>query len=240
MTQRQGNTGGERCAELNPRCVLCGHSETVVDGICQYLGTNIVIGGEQAMICGCKCVFPAPPEAEASQFDKEFTAWQEHMEQSIEATQQSEILTAEDFNVRVNARADDDRPFTPVPAEAAARHCGFCGKTDHEVLVLIQAPVGFICNECVKICADIIQKNKPSTAITSASAAVEAAREIVPDCLSRTCFIKDCGYDHCWGCDDSKAERERVAAIISKYFPPTEAAIPAGALKQKDDGRRSE
>lgn len=48
--------------------------------------------------------------------------------------------------------------------------------------------------------------------------AKRAAEEIVPDCLSRTCFMEDCGYDHCWGCDDSKVERERVAAIISKHF----------------------
>ena len=55
------------------------------------------------------------------------------------------------------------------------------------------------------------------SATTSTSAAVEAAKEIVPDCLSRTCFIKDCSYGECWGCDAAKAERERVTAIISRY-----------------------
>jgi hypothetical protein len=46
----------------------------------------------------------------------------------------------------------------------------------------------------------------------------ECADEAVPQCLSRTCFIKDCGYGHCWGCNDQKAERERIAAIITRVL----------------------
>jgi hypothetical protein len=52
---------------------------------------------------------------------------------------------------------------------------------------------------------------------SSALNAREAAIEIVPQCLSRTCFIKDCDYETCWGCDDQRAERARVEAIISKH-----------------------
>lgn len=51
------------------------------------------------------------------------------------------------------------------------RSCGFCGKTEYEVSALIQAPLGFICNECVKICADIVNRNEPS--ITTSDAAME-------------------------------------------------------------------
>ena len=44
----------------------------------------------------------------------------------------------------------------------------------------------------------------------------EVTEKIVPDCLSRTCFIRDCDRKSCWGCDDSNLERARVAAIIRR------------------------
>lgn len=44
------------------------------------------------------------------------------------------------------------------------------------------------------------------------------AEQMVPACLARTCFIKQCDWDECSGCDDSEAERERVAAIIAVEF----------------------
>lgn len=62
---------------------------------------------------------------------------------------------------------------------------------------------------------------------TDAAPAIEAAKEIVPTCLSRTCFIKDCSYDDCWGCDGAAKERERVAAIISKHLARA-AVVPEG------------
>src|SRR6185503_2842392 len=68
--------------------------------------------------------------------------------------------------------------------------------------------------------------DKPST-IAPGEGATSAAQEIVPDCLSRTCFIKDCSRDSCWGCDDSKKERARVVEILSRHFPPTEPTLPA-------------
>jgi hypothetical protein len=43
------------------------------------------------------------------------------------------------------------------------RRCGFCNKSEYEVSALIQAAIGYICNECVQICADIIKRNEPST-----------------------------------------------------------------------------
>lgn len=48
-----------------------------------------------------------------------------------------------------------------------------------------------------------------------AEVARRAAEKFIPDCLSRTCFVKDCGSRGCWGCDDSRVERERLANIIS-------------------------
>jgi hypothetical protein len=44
-------------------------------------------------------------------------------------------------------------------AEAKAKrtlYCSFCAKSQHEVAKLIAGPAVFICDECVKLCDDII------------------------------------------------------------------------------------
>lgn len=38
----------------------------------------------------------------------------------------------------------------------ATLHCGFCGKSQHQVEKLIAGPYVFVCNECVALCADIV------------------------------------------------------------------------------------
>jgi hypothetical protein len=38
-------------------------------------------------------------------FEREFNAWLEHMEREIQATRESEILTAEDYAIVINAIA---------------------------------------------------------------------------------------------------------------------------------------
>ena len=41
--------------------------------------------------------------------------------------------------------------------ETAKRiYCSFCGKHDREVACLIAGPDSFICDECVKLCDDIV------------------------------------------------------------------------------------
>lgn len=35
-------------------------------------------------------------------------------------------------------------------------YCSFCGKTDHEVFVLISGPTTLICDECVTAAQEII------------------------------------------------------------------------------------
>jgi ATP-dependent protease Clp ATPase subunit len=37
-------------------------------------------------------------------------------------------------------------------------HCSFCGKRRREVIKLISGPRIFICNECVVLCRDILDK----------------------------------------------------------------------------------
>jgi ATP-dependent Clp protease ATP-binding subunit ClpX len=46
--------------------------------------------------------------------------------------------------------------------------CSFCGKTQKEVKKLIAGPSVYICDECVDLCADIIQEESPSTDISTA------------------------------------------------------------------------
>ena len=36
--------------------------------------------------------------------------------------------------------------------------CSFCSKTQEEVAKLIAGPEGYICNECVRVCQDIIEQ----------------------------------------------------------------------------------
>ena len=55
-----------------------------------------------------------------------------------------------------------DKQLDGVAQPIEPPRCGFCGKS--EVSTLIQAAVGYICNECVKICADMIAKNEQSIA----------------------------------------------------------------------------
>ena len=38
--------------------------------------------------------------------------------------------------------------------------CSFCGKSQHEVKKLIAGPAVFICNECVDLCADIVEEEE--------------------------------------------------------------------------------
>jgi ATP-dependent Clp protease ATP-binding subunit ClpX len=41
--------------------------------------------------------------------------------------------------------------------------CSFCGKSHSEVKKLIAGPGVYICNECVGVCSDILEKELRST-----------------------------------------------------------------------------
>jgi ATP-dependent Clp protease ATP-binding subunit ClpX len=47
-------------------------------------------------------------------------------------------------------------------SETKLLYCSFCGKSQHEVRKLIAGPSVFVCNECVKLCNDIIENEKVS------------------------------------------------------------------------------
>ena len=37
-------------------------------------------------------------------------------------------------------------------------YCSFCGKSQHEVRKLIAGPTVFVCDECVELCMDIVDR----------------------------------------------------------------------------------
>jgi hypothetical protein len=45
----------------------------------------------------------------------------------------------------------------PAPQKLTTLHCSFCGKSQHEVRVLIAGPTVFICDECIGLCNDVIE-----------------------------------------------------------------------------------
>jgi len=59
---------------------------------------------------------------------------------------------------------DSVESLSPAPAgdDAAAKtlHCSFCRKSQHDVRCLVAGPAVFICDECVKLCDDIVEDEK--------------------------------------------------------------------------------
>jgi hypothetical protein len=49
------------------------------------------------------------------------------------------------------------------PRKLEPLYCSFCGKNQHQVKKLIAGPTVFICNECVQVCVDIIQREAAET-----------------------------------------------------------------------------
>jgi len=37
-------------------------------------------------------------------------------------------------------------------------YCSFCGKSQHEIRLLISGPAAYICDECVELCNEIIRE----------------------------------------------------------------------------------
>ena len=50
------------------------------------------------------------------------------------------------------------------PPAGGTLYCSFCGKSQHEVRKLIAGPTVFICDECVRLCMDIIREEEAQPA----------------------------------------------------------------------------
>jgi len=179
-----------------PRCEDCPE-ECDVEG-CEADGCTTAPAAKDGR-SGFKCLWPNAPHTafcdgsqhgdaattgETAQFDRDFEAWQEKMKANIERTEQSEILTAEDYNIRINAR-DDDPPSTIAPGEGAkevdgARRCGFCLKSEREVETLVKAYV-YICNECQALSPTEPTQAGVEADLISRKAAIEIAQARLKD-----------------------------------------------------------
>ncbi len=61
------------------------------------------------------------------------------------------------------------RKASEPPSNNSTLYCSFCGKSQHEVKKLIAGPTVFICDECVRLCMDIIREEESGTALTTPS-----------------------------------------------------------------------
>ncbi len=59
---------------------------------------------------------------------------------------------------RSAAPAQGGEQASKEPREGPTLYCSFCGKSQHEVEKLIAGPTVVICDECVELCADIVDK----------------------------------------------------------------------------------
>lgn len=68
--------------------------------------------------------------------------------------------TAAPAKAQVRARAEvrPEEPAAPPAPEAAVASCSFCGKPNTEVSALVAGPGVYICNECVSLAQQVIDK----------------------------------------------------------------------------------
>jgi hypothetical protein len=56
-----------------------------------------------------------------------------------------------------------ERETKPTGASHSVMRCSFCNKAQAEVRKLIAGPTAFICDECVRVCTDIIRAEHESS-----------------------------------------------------------------------------
>ena len=130
--------------------------------------------------------------------------------------------------------------MTKFGESSDASKCSFCGKSQKEVGKLIAGPGGvYICNECVKLCNDIIEEvlvNTPSGAETPASPPSDdrrrwlEARQVLIERLGRHPSASELAAELGWNAD-------RVTAI---WGAPSAATGEAGFAGTGPAGMTSE
>lgn len=57
-------------------------------------------------------------------------------------------------------------------------YCSFCGKSQHEVRKLIAGPTVFVCDECVRLCMDIIREEEQSGPLNAEKDGIPTPKDI--------------------------------------------------------------
>lgn len=70
-------------------------------------------------------------------------------------------------------------PKKPDTTSTGTLYCSFCGKSQHEVRKLIAGPTVFICDECVKLCMDIIREEEHQPAKRDSGSGLPTPQEIM-------------------------------------------------------------
>jgi len=92
-------------------------------------------------------------------------------------------------------------------------YCSFCGKSQHEVRKLIAGPTVFICDECVRLCMDIIREEEAQPA--AAAKALKAQKGEGAGGLPTPQEIMDILDDYVIG--QEKAKRILSVAVYNHY-----------------------
>jgi len=111
--------------------------------------------------------------------------------------------------------AQPHKPGRPTPsstegdsASQKTLYCSFCGKSQHEVRKLIAGPTVFICDECVSLCDDIIDREDEQGILNLLKGDADSGHQAALEHLHRMSteeiksFVIRCGR---------AAERNRVA-----------------------------
>lgn len=107
-------------------------------------------------------------------------------------------------------KPDSSGPSSPV---GGTLYCSFCGKSQHEVRKLIAGPTVFICDECVRLCMDIIREEEAQPA--AAAKALRAQMGEGPGGLPTPKEIMGILDDYVIG--QSKAKRILSVAVYNHY-----------------------
>ena len=99
------------------------------------------------------------------------------------------------------------------PHSTTTRACAFCKRTEHQVMFLIPSPDGvFICDECVRTCADLIDE---SLALQEEAMAPEKEDVLSFETLPKPAEIKATLDEHVIGQDAAK--RVLSVAVYNHY-----------------------
>jgi hypothetical protein len=74
----------------------------------------------------------------------------------------SECSEPEMIEALLAALSDEGIQVTDERSHISNPSCSFCGKAQPEVLQLIAGAQGFICNECVQLCVQIVSAEHPA------------------------------------------------------------------------------